>query len=385
MRIYLDHNATTPLREEVVEAMLPTLREGFGNPSSTHEEGAKARRFLEDAREAVGALVGVQPSEVVFMGSATEANNTVIHSVLAAQAEAGSPRRGRAVATSIEHPSVDEPLGLLASRGVEVELMAVDAGGRLEPEAVRAALAQPTDLVVVILANNEIGVVQEIAPLAERAHRVGAHVHVDATQALGKIPVDLAELGADSLCGSAHKFNGPKGAGFLALRSGVALEPWVRGGPQERRRRGGTENVTGLVGLGRAAELARSELADRAAEMRRLRDRLWEGISAKVPRVRRNGCALHALPNTLNVEFEGAAGDVLLQALDLEGVAVSAGAACASGSIEPSHVLSALGRTPEQARAAIRFSVGYGNRADQIDFVVDLLPDLVARARDAAS
>ncbi len=380
MRIYLDHNATTPLREEVVEAMLPMLREQFGNPSSTHAEGAAARRCLDAAREQVAALVAAEPGDVVFTGSATEANNSAIHAALA------GPGPKRVVTSAIEHPSVSEPLAHLEARGsVEVHVVPVDETGRLEAAALAAALAEPTDLLVVILANNEIGVVQDVPALAEAAHGVGAHVHVDATQALGKIPVALQALGADSLCGSAHKFNGPKGAGFLALAPGRSLEPFVLGGPQERRRRGGTENVAGRVGLGRAAELARSELGERAARARSLRDRLWEGIQAKVPEVRRNGSAEHMLPNTLNVEFIGAAGDILLEALDLEGVAVSAGAACASGSIEPSHVLTALGRTPEQARGALRLSVGHGNTEAEIDRVVDLLPDLVARARAVAS
>ncbi len=377
MRIYLDHNATTPVRDEVVDAMLPLLREQYGNPSSTHAEGAAAKRALDRARDAVAALVGAAPGQIVFTGSATEANNTAIHHAL------GNGAGGGAVTTTIEHPSVDEPLAALESEARPWVRVEVDESGRVDTAAWQAALSEPRALVVVILANNEIGVLQDLPRLADVAHRVGAHVHVDATQALGKIPVDLQALGADSLCGSAHKFNGPKGAGFLALAEGVQLTPWIRGGPQEKRRRGGTENMAGLVGLGRAAELARLELTERAERSARLRDRLWEGMQEKVPRVRRNGSAEHVLPNTLNVEFEGAAGDILLEALDLEGVAVSAGAACASGSIEPSHVLRALRRTPEQARGTLRFSTGHGNDEAQIDHVLGILPSLVERAREA--
>ncbi|MDP6540826.1 MAG: cysteine desulfurase family protein [Planctomycetota bacterium] len=378
MRIYLDHNATTPLREEVIQAMIEMLRDHYGNPSSSHREGAEARRRLDGAREAVAALVGAGPGQVVFTGSATEANNAAIRGALRAR------RPGRVVTTTIEHPSVSEPLEVLAGAGTEVLCVPVDETGRVEREALARALREPTDLVVVILANNETGTIQDLPAIAQLARPVGAHLHVDATQALGKIPVSLGDLQADSLCGSAHKFNGPKGAGFLAARDGVNLSPFILGGPQERRRRGGTENTAGLVGLGKAADLAGQVLPERAREMARLRDRLWEGIVEKVPGVRRNGSAEHVLPNTLNVEFQGAAGDVLLEALDLEGVAVSAGAACASGSIEPSHVLSALGRSPEEARGALRFSTGHGNDTQQIDQVLALLPDLVARAREAA-
>ncbi len=378
MRIYLDHNATTPVHPEVAAAMEAMLREDWGNPSSTHAEGARARRGLDEARDAVAALIGAAAADVVFTGSATEGNNTAIHSVCAGSA------RPRLVSTTIEHPSVDEPLAFLGESRHEAVQVPVDGVGRLDLAALGRAVDDRTALVAVILANNEIGVIQDVPAVAQVVHRVGAHLHVDATQALGKIPVDVEALGADSLSGSAHKLYGPKGAGFLWARPEVPLVPWIRGGPQERRRRGGTENTSGIVGLGRAAALAGAELAGRAAEAARLRDRLWEGILEKVPRVRRNGSAEHVLPNTLNVEFEGAAGDLLLEMLDGEGVAVSAGAACASGSIEPSHVLSALGRTPEEARGALRFSTGLGNDEAQIDRVLVLLPELVARARKVA-
>ncbi len=377
MRIYLDHNATTPLREEVVEAMVEILRDHHGNPSSTHEEGAAARARLDQARSSVAQLVDVAPGQIIFTGSATEANNTAILGALH-----GASNR-RVVTTTIEHPSVTEPLAR-PEFAADVAEIRVDASGRIDLDAMKDALAKPTALVVVILANNEIGVLQDAAEIAAMARRAGAHLHLDATQAIGKVPVSLASLGADSLCGSAHKFNGPKGTGFLAWAPAGDIEPYVHGGPQERRRRGGTENVAGIVGMGRAAELVHAELADRAKGMAELRDRLWDGIAAKVENVRRNGSAEHTLPNTLNVEFIGAAGDILLEALDLEGVAVSAGAACASGSIEPSHVLSSLGRTPEEARGALRFSTGHGNTPDQIDRVLGLLPELVARARAAA-
>jgi cysteine desulfurase len=259
----------------------------------------------------------------------------------------------------------------------------VDRDGRLDPEAVAAALREDTALLSVILANNETGVLQDAPKLAEAAHARGVPLHLDATQAVGKIPLDVVALGADLLSGTAHKLNGPKGTGFLVDRTRPGLPAFVLGGPQERRRRGGTENHAGIVGLGVACALAREELEARARHVATLRDALWAGLEQRLPGVRRNGSATHVLPNTLNVELPGLAGEVLLEALDLENVAVSAGAACHSGSIEPSGVLLAMGRTPEQARASLRFSLGPSNTAAEIEHVLALLPRLVARVREA--
>jgi cysteine desulfurase len=379
VRIYLDHNATTPLRPEVVDAMTAALRERWGNPSSTHAEGAAARAALERAREQVAALVGAAPREVTFTSGATEANNLALRGVFA------TARGRRVVSSTVEHPSVEEPLAALEAEGVRVTRVPVDRAGRLDPEAVAAALSDDTALLTVILANNETGVLQDAAKLAEPAHARGIAVHFDATQAVGKLPVDVSALGADLLSGTAHKLNGPKGAGFLVDRMRQPLPALLRGGPQERRRRGGTENVAGIVGLGVACELARLELDERRRHVSALRDALWRGIEKGVPRVRRNGEPEHVLPNTLSVEFEGANGEVLLQALDLEGVAVSAGAACHSGSIEPSGVLLAMGQTPAQARGTLRFSVGPSNTAAEIERLLAWLPGLVARVREAGA
>jgi cysteine desulfurase len=378
MRIYLDHNATTPVRPEVVEAMTRSLRDGWGNPSSVHAEGAAARSAVERAREQVAALVGAEPSEVVFTGSASEANNTALHGGLAL-------RRGRVVTSCVEHPSVEEPLRALEERGLEVLRLPVDGGGRVDAAEAAAALGEGAALLAVIWAQNETGVLQPVEDLVDAARARGVWTHLDATQAVGKIPVDLRRVPAQLLSASAHKFGGPKGAGFLVERGGAALPAWIRGGPQERRRRGGTENVAGIVGLGVACALAERELEARRREWARLRDRLWEGLRAKVPRVRRNGDAAHALPNTLNVEFEGADGEALLQALDLEGIAVSAGAACHSGSLSPSPVLLAMGLEPARAAASLRFSVGHGTCDADVERVLLVLPDLVARVREAAS
>jgi len=381
MRIYLDHNATTPVRPEVADAMNAVQREDFGNPSSVHAEGARARVEIDRARERVASLLGVVPSDVVFTSGATEANNTVFLGLLAAR----SDRRRHIVTTNVEHPSVDAPLEVLSRAGFSVTRIPVDSDGRIDPGAVAAALTDETALLSVIWANNETGVIQPVAEVAAIARERGVLVHSDATQAVGKVGVDLAELPVDLLSLSAHKLNGPKGVGSLIVRGGLDFEPVLHGGPQEGRRRGGTENVAGIAGLGVACELAEQEISDRRESYARLRDRLWDGIGAKIARIRRNGSAEDVLPNTLNLEFEGTAGEVLLQALDLEGVAVSSGAACASGSIEPSHVLVAMGRSVEEARGSLRFSVGYGVDESQIDSVLAFLPDLVERARQAGA
>jgi cysteine desulfurase len=377
MRIYLDHNATTPVRPQVADAMDAVQRSIFGNPSSVHEEGSAAKAECDRARARVASLLGVEPGDVLFTGGATEANNTALRGLLAQRPEGP----GHIVTTNVEHPSVDAPLEWLESAGWRVTRVPVDSEGRVGEADVAAAITAETALLTVIWANNETGVLQPVEAIAAIAREHGVPFHSDATQAVGKVSVDLSSVPVDLLSLSAHKFNGPKGVGCLIARGGIAFEPLLLGGPQERRRRGGTENVAGIAGLGVACELAECELTERSSRSRALRDRLWEGIQAKVPGIRRNGSAAYVLPNSLNVEFEGAAGEVLLQALDLEGVAVSSGAACASGTIEPSHVLLAMGRSPEAARGSLRMSVGYGVDEAQIDRVLAVLPDLVERAR----
>lgn len=378
MRIYLDHNATTPVRDEVAAVVLRVLRDVAGNPSSAHAEGAAARAEVERARERVAALVGAKPGDVVFTSGATESNNFALHGVARASV------KRHLVTTAAEHPSVEEPLAALETEGFRVTRVAVDADGLIDPDAIAAAITPDTALVSILWANNETGVVQPMARIADAVRARGVLLHVDATQAIGKIPVRLDAIPADLLSASAHKFNGPKGAGFLVARATGTLAPLLRGGSQERGRRGGTHNVPGIAGLGVAAELARVELEARAERCAALRDRLWAGIEAKVPRVRRNGASNAMLPNTLCVEFCDAAGDVLLEALDGEGIAVSAGAACASGSVHPSRTLVAMGRTTAEARASLRFSVGHGVDEAQIDRVLALLPDLVVRVRSLA-
>jgi len=375
--IHLDHNASTPLHPAVVDACARALRDHAANPSSVHAPGSAARAALERAREHVSALIGARPDEIVFTSGATEANTTALVGAL------GRPDGLRAVAGAVEHPSVLEPLAALARAGLQVAIWPVATSGRLEVSAAGEILSEPTRLVSVQHANHETGALQPVAEIARAARECGALGHCDASQSLGRVPVDVGALGVDLLSGSGHKMNAPPGVGFLFVRRGLALEPLLRGGPQERGRRAGMPNLVGAIGLGVACEIQRLEGAPRAAAWASLRDRLWDGLRAKVPGVTRNGDGVATLPSVLDVGFAGASGEALLAALDLEGVAVSTGAACSSGSMEPSPVLTAMGQTPERARSAIRFSVGQGVDAAQIDHVLSLLPDLVARVRAA--
>jgi cysteine desulfurase len=373
VRIHLDHNATTPVCPEAIAAMEHALRASFGNPSSVTLEGSRARALVEQAREQVAGLLAAAPEHVRFTSGATEANNTLLFGLLAPG--------DHVVTTRIEHPSVSAPLERLAARGVAVDRVAPDAMGCVDVDAIVEALRPETRLVCVIWANNETGAIQPIPELAARCAERGIWLHADATQAIGKLELDLARTPVDSIASSAHKLGGPKGIGALIARDQKAIPPLLVGGGQERGLRGGTENVVGIVGYGAACAVAAAEGERRTATLRILRDRLWRGIVERIDDVRWNGDPARVLPNTLNLEFRGVAGEVLLQALDLEGIAVSAGAACHSGAVEPSPILLAMGRTPEQARSSLRFSVGVGVEPGQIDFVVDQLTRLVPRIR----
>jgi cysteine desulfurase len=377
MRIYLDHNATTPLRPEVVEAMLAVLSGVHGNPSSTHGEGARASALLEAARDQVASCLGAASEWIHFTAGASEANNALL-----ATLREGDAGRKELITSTTEHPSILEPARQLEAAGIPVTWLPVDSGGLIDPEVVFEAVSRDTALVSLVWANNETGVIQRLEEISKGLRERGVLLHVDATQAVGKARVDVREIEVDYLSCSAHKLNGPKGTGCLMARPGVPLQPLIRGGGQERGLRGGTENVAGIVGFGKACELAEAELGERVEAYGSLRDRLWQGLYARVPGLRRNGSAERVLSNTLNLEFEGAAGEVLLQALDLEGVAVSAGAACHSGSISPSHVLTEMGRTPEEARSSLRLSVGWGVDEEQIDSAIFWIAKLVERARD---
>ncbi len=377
MRIYLDHNATTPPAPPVVDAVARAMHELFGNPSSVHAFGQDARAALDAARADVAALVGAASAEVVFTGGGTEAINFAIRG--AATALEASERR-EIIASSIEHEAVLQTGRALSRRGWTLTLLPVGASGIVDPAALEAVVSNRTALVSIMLANNEIGTVQPIARLAQIAHERGAIVHCDAVQAAGKIPIDVHALGVDLLSLSGHKFYGPKGTGALWIRRGTRLAPLLTGGRQERNRRAGTENLPGLVGLGVAANLAREGVAD-ARRLSELRDRLEHGVLERVPGSAVNGAREPRVPNTTNISFERVEAESLLIALDLEGIAVSTGSACSSGTLEPSHVLKAMGLGSSRAQSSLRFSLGTSNTDEQVDRVLDVLPGAVDKLR----
>jgi cysteine desulfurase len=374
---YLDYNASAPLREEARRAMEVGLRELVGNASSVHWAGRHARAELERARGDVAALIGCEPTEIVFTSGGTEANNLAIRGVCNAQPGA------HVVTTAVEHASVLETCRALAARGCGVTCVGVDQHGRVDPWAVAAAVRPETTLVSVGLANNEVGTVQPIAEIRAALGSRPVVLHVDAVQAAGKIPVAVNALGADVLSVSAHKLGGPQGIGALYVRRGVSPSVQQSGGPQELGRRAGTENVLAALGFGEAARAATRELAAETLRLQALIARLWRGISARVPDAERNSPVEGVVPNTLNVSVPGASAEGLIIGLDLDGVAVSAGSACAAGSLEPSHVLLAMGRSPAAARSALRISIGHATREDDVDVLVRALPRVVARCRHA--
>ncbi|MEZ5293398.1 MAG: cysteine desulfurase family protein [Vicinamibacterales bacterium] len=379
-RIYLDHNATTPLVPPALTRLCSVAGEVWGNASSVHHYGQQAKAVLDAARAATAALLGAEPPEIVFTGGGSEADNAAIRG--AAEALEPSGRR-HLVVSSIEHEAILQTAKALARRGWRVTFLPVGASGVVEPDALAGALTDQTALVSVMHANNEIGTIQPVAALAALARARGALFHTDAVQTAGKLPVDVQALGVDLLSISAHKFGGPKGVGALWIRRGVRLAPFVTGGRQERSRRAGTENVPGLAAMGVAAEYARTTAATAAPAVAALRDRLERGILAGVPGTAVNGSGPR-VPNTTNLSFDRVESESLLIALDLEGVAVSSGSACSSGTLEPSHVLKAMGLPHARTMNSLRFSLGAMNTADEIDHVVAVLPALVTKLRGLA-
>jgi cysteine desulfurase len=376
-RIYLDHNATTPVAPAVVERMIAVLRDDFGNPSSVHHFGQRAKAALDEARSQVAALIGGDPSEIVFTSGGTESDNFAIRGAAEALEPTG---RRHLIASAIEHEAVLNTLRALARRGWRVTLLPVDQSGVLTTESLRAALTDDTALVSVMHANNEIGTIQPVSELAALAKARGALFHTDAVQSAGKLTVDVKSLGVDLLSLSGHKFYGPKGAGAMWIRRGVRLLPLVTGGKHERNRRAGTENVAGAAGLGVAADLARTKMKAEAERLSALRDRLEKGVLQTVTGTAVNGVGVR-VPNTTNISFERVEAESLLIALDLEGVAVSTGSACSSGTLEPSHVLKAMGFPSHRTQNSIRFSLGAANTEAEIDHVVSVLPRLVEKLR----
>ena len=381
MRIYLDHNATTPVDPSAVAVVTNALREQFGNASSVHAFGQAAKTIVDDARAAVAGLIGAGPQEIVFTSGGTESDNLAIRGV----AEALLPaKRRHLIATSIEHEAVLYTLTALAKRDWITTLLPVGGSGVVDPQALDAVITSDTALVSVMHANNEIGTIQPLAELSAIAHRHGALFHTDAVQSVGKLKVDVADLDVDLLSLSAHKCYGPKGVGALWVRRGSRLVPTITGGKQERNRRAGTENVPGIAGLGAAARLALQKTETEAARIAALRDLLEAGILDRVSGTLVNGDPTRRISNTTNISFDRVEAESLLIALDLEGIAVSTGSACSSGSLQPSHVLRAMGFSPHRAQNSIRFSLGSGNTADEIDRVIDVLPNVVDKLRNVA-
>ncbi len=368
-RVYFDNNATTPLAPEVFEAMRPYLLEDYGNASSIHWFGQRAKAGVEKAREQVARLLNARTSEIVFTSGGTESDNQAILGIV----EAARAERKHVVTTTIEHPAVLSTAKLLEKRGVAVTYVRVGASGVIDPADVAAALRPETVLISVMHANNELGTVQPLEEIGRIARERDIYFHTDAVQSAGKIPLDVEKLGVDLLALSAHKLNGPKGVGALYVRKGTILRPLMHGGHHERDRRPGTENVAGIVGLGAAAEIARAHQAEEQARVAALRDRLEAGILASVPLVAVNGDRAHRAPNTSNLTFGHIEGEGFVIAMDLRGIACSTGSACSSGSLEPSHVLTAIGLKPEQARATIRFSLGRFNTEEDVNAALKIL------------
>jgi cysteine desulfurase len=377
-RIYLDHNATTPVAPDVADRMAAALREEFGNPSSVHHFGQRAKAAMDEARTAVASLIGADAGEVVFTSGGTESDNFAIRGAAEALEPTG---RRHLVTTSIEHEAVINTFKALARRGWTTTAVKVDQTGIVSPDAMAAAFTPQTALVSVMHANNEIGTVQPVADTARLAKARGILVHTDAVQSAGKIPVDVKTLGVDLLSISAHKIYGPKGVGALWIRRGLRLLPMLTGGKHERNRRAGTENVAGIIGMGVAARLAVAKLAAESARLSALRDRLEDGVLAAVAGTAINGDRNPRVPNTTNISFDRVEAESLLIALDLEGIAVSTGSACSSGTLEPSHVLKAMGFSAHRAQNSIRFSLGAGTTDGDIDRVIAVLPAVVAKLR----
>jgi cysteine desulfurase len=374
-RVYLDNNATTPVPPEVFEAMRPYFGEHFGNASSIHHHGQETRAAVERARESVAALLGCRPAEIVFTSGGTEADNLAIF---------GLARLGdHVISSTIEHHAVLNSCKHLEEKGIEVTYLPVDGRGLVDPDDLRRALRSNTKLVTIMMANNETGVIQPVDEIGKICKEADVYFHTDGVQAASKVPIRVKEIGCDLLSISGHKLHAPQGVGALYVRKGTTLEPRFFGGSHERSRRAGTENVPGIVGLGKAAELAiKGFESGETDRMSQLRDRLEHAILDNLEAAAVNGAGAPRVPNTSNIYFDYIEGEALIIALDLKGLAVSTGAACSSGAIEPSHVLTAMGLRPDRARASIRFSLGKQNTAEDVDFAIQLVPASVERLRE---
>jgi cysteine desulfurase len=376
-RIYLDHAATTPTRPEVVKAVLPYFTEAFGNPSSIYSYGQEAKGAVEEARTKVAELIGARSEEIVFTNGGTEADNSALKGIAFANEHKGN----HIITTSIEHPAVLEVCKFLEKRGLKITYLAVDKYGLVDPDDVRKAINNKTILISVMHANNEVGTIEPVEEIGKIAREAGICFHSDAVQTVGHIPVNVNKLKVDLLSISGHKFYGPKGVGALYVRKGAKLVSLMHGGEQERRRRPGTENVPAIVGLGKAVELAGQEMDKEAERLAYLRDKLIKGLREKIDHIRLNGHPKRRLPNNVNVSIDFVEGESMLLNLDLEGICASTGSACSSASLEPSHVLLALGLSPEQAHGSLRFTLGRENSEADVERVLEVLPGIVAKLR----
>jgi cysteine desulfurase len=379
MPIYLDNNAGAPLRPEATAAISRILADGAGNPSSVHRAGQRARRMLENARAQVAAIVGADPRQIVFTSGGTESNNLAIFGAIIA-----APVRRKVISSEIEHSSILAPIAELERPGFQVVVrVAPDSEGRIDPERVIASLDSETALVTLGLANSEVGTIQDLAPLARGCKKSGALFHIDAAQAVGRIPVDVGALGCDLMTVSGHKLGAPAGIGALYVRDSAKFAPTMFGGPHESGMRAGTPNLLGAVAFGAAAEAAMNAMASESARIESLAASLLARLRETIPGLRLNGPLAGRLPNTLNLAFPGVLGESMLIALDLAGVEVSMGSACAAGAVEPSHVLRAMGRSNADARSSLRISLGWSNSADEIDAVAEIIPAVWRRVADA--
>jgi len=371
--VYLDHNATTPLHPEVKEAMQKALNM-YGNPSSLYDLGRKARNQIEDARGEVAAFLGAKPDEIIFTGSGTEANNTVLSLV-----------KNELITSVIEHPAILEPAEYLQKQGRKVTFLKVDRYGKVDIEQLQKTISDKTDLVSIIMANNEIGTIQDIKTIADITHQHGALLHTDAVQAVGKIPINVEDLGIDFLTLSGHKIYGPKGIGALYIKSNTPFKPFILGGHQEKNRRAGTENTLAIIGLGKTITMRAREMTEEHKRLLALKTMLKQGIKENISDVQFNGHPIDSLANTLNVSFAGAEGESILLYLDLEGIAVSTGSACASGSLDPSQVLLTTGTSAEYAHGSIRITLGRENTKKDISYTLEILPKVIKKVRDLST
>ena len=376
-RIYMDHNATTPVLPDVLEAMLPYFREYFGNASSVHSFGRDARNGMEEARERLANFIGAQSSEIIWTSGGTESDNFAIEG-----AAYDNIKKGKHIITSlIEHPAILNTCKHLETHGFEVSYLTVDKYGVIDLDELRNLIRDETVLITVMQANNEVGTIQPLKEIGKIAKEKGIIFHSDAVQSLGKIPINVNDLGVDMLSFSAHKIYGPKGIGALYIRKGTKVEPLIRGGHHERNRRGGTENVPGIVGFGKAVEIASSDMEQESKRLWNLTEKLKDGLLEKLDYIYVNSHPTQRLPNTMNISFDYVEGESILLNLDMKGVAASTGSACSSGSLEPSHVLLALGICSATAQGAIRFSLGRSNTEEDVNFILDELPIIVNRLR----